>query len=263
MILFIGATMKSFKYLIPSSFSLTLLSLSIPALADSVSQNENLTKQVLSQANVSIQQQTQITPSIENKWSAWGLTEQDWRKYETVMKEGARGVWTPNIDPLTALGVEANTEEERVRYARLLARKEFERTEKEIAFQITYTRVFNELYPDILPFKVGDSQIQSGNIHRIIYFTRIDDCKACVSDMRKLLNYAGDMQVDIYVVDSKKDDNKIRDWALANHINVEKVKKRQITLNHDLNLSWAKYAKGKMPAAFGVDGEGQWINLAY
>ncbi|WP_131826474.1 hypothetical protein [Rodentibacter trehalosifermentans] len=81
--------------------------------------------------------------------------------------------------------------------------------------------------------------------------------------MMKLLNYAGDTQVDIYVVDSRKDDNKIRDWALANHINVEKVKKRQITLNHDLNLSWAKYANGKMPAAFGIDGEGQWINLTY
>ncbi|OOF59738.1 TIGR03759 family integrating conjugative element protein [Rodentibacter myodis] len=243
-------------------FSFVSLSLSSPVLADLAPQNTPLTKQITSQPQISTQQQTQMTSSMEDKWTEWGLTEQDWRQYETLMKQGARGIWTPNIDPLTALGVEANTEEERMHYARLLAKKEFERAEKEIAFQIAYTKIFNELYPDTLPFKVGDSQIQSGNIRRIIYFTRID-CKACVIDMMKLLNYAGDTQVDIYVVDSKKDDSKIRDWALANHINVEKVKKRQITLNHDTNLSWAKYAKGKMPAAFGIDGEGQWISLAY
>ncbi|WP_164027866.1 TIGR03759 family integrating conjugative element protein [Rodentibacter caecimuris] len=242
---------------------LTPLFLSFPAFATSVSQNENLTKQVFSQSNTSTQQQNHTQTLTENKWSEWGLTERDWQQYETVMKHGARGIWTPNIDPLTALGVEATTEEERQRYARLLAKKEFERTEKEIAFQIAYTQAFNELYPNILPFNVGDSQIQSGNIRRIIYFTRINDCQECGRDMMKLLNYAGDTQVDIYVVDSRKDDNKIRDWALANHINVEKVKKRQITLNHDLNLSWAKYANGKMPAAFGIDGEGQWINLTY
>lgn len=253
--------MKSFKSLVLFSFPFVSLSLSLPAFANSLPQNENLTKQAFSQANLSTQQQTQIKPFIEDKWSEWGLSERDWKQYETL-KKGARGIWTPNIDPLTALGVEANTEEERMRYARLLAKKEFERAEKEVAFQIAYSQAFNELYPNILPFKVGDSQIQSGNIRRIIYFTKID-CKECGRDMMRLLSYAGDKHVDIYVVDSKKDDNKIRDWALANHIDVEKVKARQITLNHDLNLSWAKYANGKMPAAFGIDGEGQWINLAY
>lgn len=254
--------MKSLKSLTLFSVPLVFLGLAFPAVADEPAGNTQQTKQTFSLAQQSIENQIHSQALTEDKWSEWGLTEQDWKKYETLMKKGARGVWTPNIDPLTALGVEAETEEERVRYARLLAQKEFKRTEKEFAFQIAYTRVFNELYPGILPFKVGDSQIQSGNIRRIIYFTRIN-CAECVQDMMRLLSYAGDTKVDIYVTDSQNNDKKISDWALANHIDVEKVRSQKITLNHDANKNWLKYANGKMPAAFGVDGEGQWINLNY
>lgn len=52
--------------------------------------------------------------------------------------------------------------------------------------------------------------------------------------------------VDIYLVDSAGSDDTIRQWALAHHIPVDKVRSRQITLNHD-NGNWLKYGQGRMP----------------
>lgn len=40
---------------------------------------------------------------IEDKWSEWGLTREDWSRYQKL-KEGPIGIWTPNLDPIT-LGI--------------------------------------------------------------------------------------------------------------------------------------------------------------
>ncbi|MGH8490233.1 MAG: hypothetical protein ACREXS_15530, partial [Gammaproteobacteria bacterium] len=34
----------------------------------------------------------------------WGLTGEDWQRYERLMT-GPRGIWSPHLDPVTALGV--------------------------------------------------------------------------------------------------------------------------------------------------------------
>src|SRR5476651_555518 len=51
----------------------------------------------------------------------WGLTPQEWTRYQTVM-DGPRGIYSPGLDPLTALGIEATSAEERRRYAELQVR---------------------------------------------------------------------------------------------------------------------------------------------
>ena len=64
----------------------------------------------------------------------WGVTESDWVKYKTIMATTPRGNWSPNLDPIVSLGIEANTEEERTRFAKLLYDTEIERQSKEIDF---------------------------------------------------------------------------------------------------------------------------------
>lgn len=211
-------------------------------------------------------QQSLIQPinaqkTIENMWSEWGLTREEWGRYEEL-KKSARGIWSPNLDPLTMLGVEARNESERTRYAELLAKKEFQRTEKELAFQITYSRVFERLYPNMLPFKSDSTSTTSTATGRILYFTRTDCGQPCVDNLAKLWNIVGNKAVDIYIVDSLQDDKRIQDWAVKNAIDIEKVKNRQITLNHDSGY-WLRYANGKMPAAFTIQGDGQWTQLVY
>ena len=62
----------------------------------------------------------------------WGLTEQEWTRFEQI-QAGPRGFWSPNLDPLTTLGVEAETDQERQRYAELQVALEAKRAERELS----------------------------------------------------------------------------------------------------------------------------------
>ena len=197
----------------------------------------------------------------ESPWLDWGLTQEEWSQYQQL-KAGSRGIWTPNLDPLTMLGIEAKTEQERAHFAELLAKKEYQRVEKEIDFQIAYTRAFERLYPNQLPFSNdGNAGTPVSAVSRVIYFTKLD-CDECNKNVGRLLNIVGDKPIDIYFLDSMKDDNKIRDWAVKYQIDIEKVRHRQITLNHDSGY-WLKYGQGKMPVAFQISGDNQWKILRY
>ena len=78
-------------------------------------------------ATQSLNQQNLVTNKLNQqellaKSQEWGLTEQEWQRYQEL-NQGARGIWSPGLDPLTSLGVESRNEQERERYARLLAKK--------------------------------------------------------------------------------------------------------------------------------------------
>lgn len=242
-----------------------LVAISSLAWANPSTQN-TITQSTLSQAQTfqqSAAQQSGQSRLTENRWSEWGLTEQDWTRYE-ALKNGPQGVWSPNLDPLTMLGIEARSESERNRYAELLARKEFERNEKILAFQLAYDQAFTRLYPNILPFRVDENgQVSAAptSNNRIIYFTR-SDCEKCADDLKKLFTHAGNNPVDIYLVDSEQSDEKIRKWAMDNQIDVAKVRSRQITLNHDKGM-WLKNANGKIPVAFRIVGGTEWQRIGY
>ncbi|MFC1102698.1 hypothetical protein ACFGYK_10630 [Pasteurella multocida] len=50
---------------------------------------------------------------LSQKAQEWGLTAEEWQRY-LELQQGERGVWSPNLDPLTTLGIEAKTEAERI-----------------------------------------------------------------------------------------------------------------------------------------------------
>ena len=60
--------------------------------------------------------------------SEWGLQRQEWERYRELM-DGPLGIHSPNLDPLSALGIEARTDEERRRYAELQVQVEARRVE--------------------------------------------------------------------------------------------------------------------------------------
>ena len=197
---------------------------------------------------------------LSQKAQEWGLTTEEWQRY-LELQQGERGVWSPNLDPLTTLGIEAKTEAERTRYAELLAKKMHNRVERELAFQRAYDKAFAKLYPNELPFDVEPHISQS--VGRVIYFTRLDNCSRCESDVSRMLAHVDNKTpVDVYVVGAKGNDNAIREWANKHQIDPEKVKLRLITLNHDTGY-WLHYANGKIPAAFQIQEDGQWQSLVY
>lgn len=99
-----------------------------------------------------IHSQIQDTQSIPLERSStaqaatWGLSEQEWSRFEQI-QAGPRGFWSPNLDPLTALGVEAETDQERQRYAELQVTLEAKRAERELAYQNAYTAAWASCFP--------------------------------------------------------------------------------------------------------------------
>ena len=76
----------------------------------------------------------------------WGLRPEEWARYRQLM-QGPLGVYSPNLDPLTALGIEARSDEERNRYAELQVQAESKRVGKTLAYQRAYDAAWKRLYP--------------------------------------------------------------------------------------------------------------------
>lgn len=175
----------------------------------------------------------------------WGLTDNEWQQYQQL-RQGERGIWSPELDPLTTLGVEADSDAERQRYAELLARKEHQRVEKELAFQRAYDQAWKRLYPTLTPIR---NVVQP----RLALFVS-EKCPACETLAQKLIN--DDRPLDIWLVNSHNDDASLQRWAQRQHIDMRKVKRGQITLNHD-NGRWQRLSGGKLPLLLEQQGE-QW-----
>lgn len=226
------------------------------------------TQQFHTQTNQSSSsEQNLFSVSVQEEYSRWGLTKEDWVKYKKLSKL-ERSYWSPNLDPLTLLGVEAETEAERMKYARLLARKEFNRVEKEIAFQKAYDKAFKELYPNEKMFAMNNSPQALAELakkddkaRKIVLFVSLN-CASCETAWREVNDYrlSHSLPVDIFFVGDDATDVAIRQWAVSNNIDRDEVKNKKITLNYDRQGLWLKYSK-QMPSAFAVNGKGYWKNL--
>ncbi|EIL0914793.1 TIGR03759 family integrating conjugative element protein [Salmonella enterica] len=190
------------------------------------------------------QQETTTEGRMQTSGTAWGLSDKEWQQYQQVLK-GPRAIQSPGIEPLMALGLEAKSASERRHFAELWVREEYARVEKELAFQREVDAAWKRLYPGVLPVNLGNAAgIAHDTQGRLALFVRRENCPQC--DARLAAIIADNRPVDIYLVDSAGSDDTIRQWALAHHIPVDKVRSRQITLNHD-NGNWLKYGQGRMP----------------
>ncbi|WLH43340.1 TIGR03759 family integrating conjugative element protein [Pseudomonas sp. FP2254] len=190
--------------------------------------------------------------------ASWGLTEQEWIRFERI-QAGPRGFWSPNLDPLTALGVEAETDQERQRYADLQVAMEAKRAERELAYQNAYTVAWAKLFPGLLPIQgmASPPPASSSVAPRPALFVE-DHCPACTAEAQRL--QSSDTEFDIYLVGSQGEDERVRSWARQADIDPSKVQRRQITLNHDRGRWFSLGAPGPLPATF-QQVNGQWQRL--
>ena len=208
--------------------------------------------------------QTRDTQSIPLEHShtaqaeSWGLTEQEWSRFEQI-QAGPRGIWSPNLDPFTALGVEAQTDQERQRYAELQVSLEAKRAERELAYQQAYTAAWAKLFPGLLPIQgmASPSPAVSSVAPRPALFVE-DQCPLCIDEAQRL--QSSDAAFDIYLVGSQGEDERVRSWARQAGIDATRVQRRQITLNHDRGHWFNLGAPGPLPATF-QQVNGQWQRL--
>lgn len=192
----------------------------------------------------------------------WGLKADEWKRYVTLM-DGPLGIQSPGLDPVTALGIEARTAEERQRYAELQVQLETSRVDKILAFQRAYDDAFRRLYPNLrrvnLPLKAlaATTVETSGDSTRIALFVK-QDCPACDAKVQALAR--SNASFDIYVVGSRQNDTLIRDWAQKVGIDPVRVRSGTITLNHDSGRWLSLGERGELPALVrNVDG--RWVRM--
>ncbi|TGB98976.1 TIGR03759 family integrating conjugative element protein [Escherichia sp. E2586] len=227
-----------------------LLVMLIPALAQAADQNTTVTDASRTDTSQHTQSATQ---SLQQQAGRWGLSEEDWGRYQELMA-GPRGIQSPGLDPLTALGIEARTPAERRAYAEKWVKEEHARTEKELAFQREVDAAWQRLYPEKLPVSMGNAGVLAGDTGgRLALFVKAKDCASCDIRLSKVL--ASGKPVDIYLVDSQGKDGLLRQWAREHNIPPEKVRSRHITLNHDAGR-WLRFGEGQIPVVLqqGADG---------
>ena len=188
----------------------------------------------------------------------WGLSDTEWQKYQQLM-QGKRGVQSPGLDPLTTLGVESDNPADRRRLAELWVKEEYQRTEKELEFQREVNAAWNRLYPNALAVNMGNAAgIAHDTNGRLALFVS-NNCSRC--DARLAAVLADNRPVDIYLVGSDGKDDTVRKWAISHNIPIDRVRSREITLNHDSGL-WLQYGQGQMPVIL-QQGENGWQIAAF
>lgn len=195
--------------------------------------------------------------SNEMNFTAWGLSSVEWQQYRQVMAS-RRGVWSPGLDPLSALGVSANSRSERRHFAELYVRAEFERVRKELAFQVEVDSAWKRLYPNtprLLDVARAKPDTRPTQRYAVIVSSDCTSCRAVV------LNYLGiqstldsGQPVDVHVVGTTGDDALLRAWVSQNRWIKPALKEKRVTLNHGSDFA----DLSQFPVVYGQKEGGQW-----
>lgn len=241
----------------PFLVGVVLVGMQLPAWGQSASTQ----LAVIEQARIA---RSQVQQSREKRLAnEWGLSAEEWARYDEIM-DGPLGVYSPNLDPLTALGIEARSDAERRRYAELQVRAESRRVEKLLTYQRAYDQAWQRLQPGVQRVNLPDAakgtgrQVMGsamGGSGRTAVFVR-DNCPSCEQVVRRLQNSG--TSFDVYMVGSRSDDSRIRTWAQRAGVEPAKVRDRAITLNHDGGRWMTLGVSGDLPAVVRrIDGRWQ------
>lgn len=186
----------------------------------------------------------------ESSRQAWGLSETDWTTYKTLM-EGPAGLWYSHVSPAIVLGINATSDAERSRFARIVYDQQVRRLDALFAFNRAYDEIaraemaepgfsfFQEIAHAGLPASLDPSR------SRILAFVG-PDCPRCDHAVRELA--ASGRPVDIYFV-AARTDRDISSWARSIGLPADRVRNRTITLNHDRG-ALARAGTSALPALF-------------
>lgn len=189
------------------------------------------------------------TPKTENVAQSetlfkeqWGITDREYEKFLDVLK-GPFGYYTPNLhkNPIMALGLAAETSEERRKYASRHVDVEFAKNVKVIAWQLSVSQMWNEKYAQTPRF----ANTEKDKLKRVGEMTGLTDdsrvhlyietnCSRCDREFKKLYRKAkrSGGGVDVFFVGDPVPSTKdITRWALSQGLDPAEVKRKDVTLN--------------------------------
>lgn len=188
-----------------------------------------------------------VSPEISQRAVDYGLQVTEVQKYEAIMK-GPRGAFYRRGDSNVyyVLGAEAETEQERRRYAQLYLDQSYQYHNRLAMWVKTFDSVSKERFgnnPRIMDVHKANplqSQLNKGGseplFRRLKMYIKIDDCQRCIDEVNTELSNVNSGIVggiDLYFVDANQDDNRIRNWAKSLKLSPQLVASKVITLNHD------------------------------
>lgn len=208
---------------------------------------------------------TQVDSVERGTAQYWGLTVEDYRRYQALMK-GVRGaISDPRISPIEVLGIHARDDAERRKYAEMFARLMAEDTQRVLQFQLEYDRAFKRLHPKLVALDFGTSPRRPEGLQaalasapllpvsatasapsatgmsrapavsvgdRLLLFTR-DDCRECDDLVQRAVTLARQgVGVDLYMVGARSADEAQR-YARRVALDPALVSDRRVTLNVD------------------------------
>ena len=185
----------------------------------------------------------------------WGLSETDWSTYTKLM-QGPSRLWYSRLAPAFVLGINAKSESERERFARIVYDQERRRLDDLFAFNRAYQRIARaeRSAPDFSYFGefgtiggLADITFPGTFPARILLFVG-PDCPRCDQSVLDLV-VAG-WPFDIYYVDAGSN-AEISRWARRIGLPPSRVRDRSITLNHDGGaLARAGISRSDLPVLF-------------
>lgn len=211
-------------------------------------------------ANTQSNQTTSHEQSIEQNAQAFGVTSQEWTRYQSIMSGEGKYHWK-DADPVVVLGIYSKNSSERKRYAEMMARKEYDLNKRFIEFNQEYVEAFQRLYGnepimDITKVAAFQNQFQSDGRpkpkgplslgDRIVLFVSTD-CSSCDAYFKQIKEVQEFSSLDIYFINDSASD--ITHWAKAMGITPSEVKSGVITLNTDDGM-YARYGRPGLPASF-------------
>ena len=220
------------------SLVLLILVLSVSTIVDAGSKRKN-SENIISGNSSSLDMNAMplITEHERTLAKQWMLKETDWVKYKLLMS-GPRGIWSPGLDPITALGVSETDIVERKRYAEIWIKIESRRAELELAFEVERQIAAKKIFGDKLLVNntkwIKDWERKRAEIsEQILLFADVDCKKECKILFDEIYaSVAKNARLDIYFVNGATT-TEIGKWAAYMKIPTEVVKSRAVTLNFD------------------------------
>ncbi len=157
-----------------------------------------------------------------DKAKAWGLSENDWQRYEALMNSPS-GHGLEKSNPITVLGRFARTATERQRLAEKLVMYEKKRVEGLLAFNVAYQSAWQRLYPNLKP-------VDANRPSRVALFVK-DNCSSCFTAYQQWRSQG--VGVDVYMTGTLGQDHLLKAWAEQAGITETDIKQKAVTLNHD------------------------------
>ncbi|WP_298771683.1 hypothetical protein [uncultured Shewanella sp.] len=191
-----------------------------------------------------------IKLTVEDKTLAreYQLTDDEMKRYKYLVEHTPRKHWSPNIDPVTLLGIEAKNVNQQKHFAKKWISLQTARQKKEISFEYVKNQLLIEQYPNSFLKKSYRQIINSKSYaeitpkpiksqyqkNRTVLFTDINNCnRRCQSYTENVIQASGlSTQLDIYVLNAASETN-IENYIQILNISKDRIRDGSITLHRD------------------------------